>query len=398
MLIEIHILQNYAPSNLNRDDTGSPKDCIFGGVRRARISSQCLKRSVRVSEIMREALAKSGFGTRSRRFPECVRQYVLEQLTGKCSPEEASLIGEVCKVKCTGLANKDGKESEDGEMPQSMFFTDLDVKTIGDYFLKKFVLDPQTNGLKGAAHDIVKSLKDAKMKEVQKSVELKSWRPITPDIALFGRMTTSDAFHDVEASVQVAHAISVNKMDHEFDFFTAVDDLQKRGDKESAGADMMGDVEFTSGCFYKYFSIDCEGFEQNMLGPSPTSSSRDEVKEIEREIIPALVEAFAIAAPTGKQNSFAAHQLPAAILVEVKDQKVPISYANAFLKPVTPSRDKDLSEAAIDALKTYKETIEKKYGCRRRESLWLTTKNMKIDNTTECESFHILIEKMKEYL
>src|SRR5487761_1491967 len=47
MLIELHILQNFAPSNLNRDDTGSPKDCEFGGYRRARISSQCLKRAMR---------------------------------------------------------------------------------------------------------------------------------------------------------------------------------------------------------------------------------------------------------------------------------------------------------------------------------------------------------------
>ena len=46
-LIEIHVLQNFAPSNLNRDDTGAPKDALFGGTRRARISSQCLKRAVR---------------------------------------------------------------------------------------------------------------------------------------------------------------------------------------------------------------------------------------------------------------------------------------------------------------------------------------------------------------
>ena len=50
MLIEVHILQNHAPSNLNRDDTGSPKEAVFGGYKRARISSQCLKRSIRRSE------------------------------------------------------------------------------------------------------------------------------------------------------------------------------------------------------------------------------------------------------------------------------------------------------------------------------------------------------------
>src|SRR6266508_2221569 len=52
-LIAIHMLQNHAPSNLNRDDNGDPKDALFGGVRRARISSQSLKRSIRWSDTFR---------------------------------------------------------------------------------------------------------------------------------------------------------------------------------------------------------------------------------------------------------------------------------------------------------------------------------------------------------
>ena len=57
MLVEIHMLQNHAPSNLNRDDTGSPKECTFGGIKRGRISSQCLKRSIRRSPVFRDALS-----------------------------------------------------------------------------------------------------------------------------------------------------------------------------------------------------------------------------------------------------------------------------------------------------------------------------------------------------
>lgn len=45
MLIEVHMLKNYPATNLNRDDTGAPKTCMFGGVQRGRISSQCLKYS-----------------------------------------------------------------------------------------------------------------------------------------------------------------------------------------------------------------------------------------------------------------------------------------------------------------------------------------------------------------
>ena len=38
--VEIHALQSVPPSNINRDDTGSPKTALYGGVTRARVSSQ----------------------------------------------------------------------------------------------------------------------------------------------------------------------------------------------------------------------------------------------------------------------------------------------------------------------------------------------------------------------
>jgi CRISPR system Cascade subunit CasC len=66
MFIELHILQNFAPSNLNRSDTGAPKDCEFGGHRRARISSQCLKRAIRRDAGFNKHLAEYGGGRRKR--------------------------------------------------------------------------------------------------------------------------------------------------------------------------------------------------------------------------------------------------------------------------------------------------------------------------------------------
>ncbi len=46
--IEFHILQSFPVSCLNRDDLNSPKTCTVGGVSRARVSSQCWKRAVRL--------------------------------------------------------------------------------------------------------------------------------------------------------------------------------------------------------------------------------------------------------------------------------------------------------------------------------------------------------------
>ncbi|HMS60291.1 MAG TPA: type I-E CRISPR-associated protein Cas7/Cse4/CasC, partial [Tepidiformaceae bacterium] len=72
MQLELHILQNFAPSNLNRDDLGSPKSCEFGGVPRARISSQCIKRSIREEFKGAGLIGADAQAARSKRFIENV--------------------------------------------------------------------------------------------------------------------------------------------------------------------------------------------------------------------------------------------------------------------------------------------------------------------------------------
>src|SRR5437870_6535697 len=92
MFIELHLIQNFAPANLNRDDTGSPKDCEFGGVRRARISSQCLKRSIRRDAGFTYFLAGRG-GVRTRRLIS----EIAERLSDK-SPVPAGIVKVVADV------------------------------------------------------------------------------------------------------------------------------------------------------------------------------------------------------------------------------------------------------------------------------------------------------------
>lgn len=45
--IDLHVLQTVPPSCVNRDDTGSPKTAVYGGVTRARVSSQAWKHAMR---------------------------------------------------------------------------------------------------------------------------------------------------------------------------------------------------------------------------------------------------------------------------------------------------------------------------------------------------------------
>lgn len=340
MLVEIHMIQNHAPSNLNRDDTGSPKDCLFGEALRARISSQCLKRSIRRSGLFVAELA-GHLAVRTRRLPQEVKKSLLEQ---GCSEADAELVA----LKVSGLGS--GKESSELETRQLVF------------------LDPAEVGiLARQAKDILDRLGSEKLRSLKTedfAKELAGLLPRSVDIALFGRMTTTAFFEDVQASIQVAHPFSTHRVEKQTDYFTAVDDLVEEADETGAG--MIGDVEFNSATYYKYFSLNWEGFVRNLGG--------DRESETATVALRAFLQAAALTTPTGKQNSFAAHNPPDAILVEVKDRNIPVSYANAFVKPVRPAQGEDVVGASIAALGKYREQVNAAYGIEPRRSAYLTVR------------------------
>src|SRR5690606_9412817 len=127
------------------------------------------------------------------------------------------------------------------------------------------------------------------------------WRPSTTGIALFGRMSTSDAFRDVVSAVRVAPALPTQRMEHEYDDYTAVDD--PRGSFESGdvrGPAMAGDVEFTSACYYKYFSLDLDGFVDNLVGEGAVRpEERARARELAEKTTLAFLEAAVFTPPSG---------------------------------------------------------------------------------------------------
>ncbi|MHA1253497.1 MAG: type I-E CRISPR-associated protein Cas7/Cse4/CasC [Candidatus Helarchaeota archaeon] len=380
MLIEFHMIQNHAPSNLNRDDTGSPKSCFFGDYPRARISSQCLKRTIRKSEFFQELNKKYGKSYRTRKLPELIYKRLIEN---GIEENEALIIAD--RFKKLGKKSSSSKSTEkskqidksDLSTQQIMFFSDKEIQNIVDLLL---------NELKDKTADKID------MKKIEKKLGSKSLQPITPDIALFGRMVTSDAFLDIEASIQVAHAISTNKLDREFDFFTAVDDFAVAGSLQEQGAGMVGDIEFNSACYYKYFSLDATSFLENMTGKNK-EFSEDEITLL-TDVIKAFLKAAVYVTPTGKQNTFAAHQLPDLILVEVKPKKIPISYANAFLKPARPTANQDIIDVSISKLCDYISTISKKFNVPVLNRLWFCTRDISLEGTDPCENIDELESKL----
>lgn len=336
MKVELHIIQNFPPSCLNRDDTNTPKDCEFGGERRARISSQCLKRAIRQDPLFHKVL-KQELGKRTKLLATRLKGTLPQDKQN--TPETDAIVKGIISASLSAF---DGNSDKTKVL---LFIGEDEIKRMQDIILREW------NALTEAAlKDAGKGKGDAlaaKCKEAMKGFE--KTKPRSPDIALFGRMLAENPAFNIDAACQVAHAISTNRVAMELDFYTAVDDLQPG---EETGAGMMGVVGYNSSCFYRYALVDMEQLEQNLGGD----------KDLAERTVEAFIRAAVAAVPTGKQTSMAAQNPPEAIFAVVRKHGAPASLANAFVKPVRPSPDKDLVTASIEAMAGYWERLAQLYG------------------------------------
>jgi CRISPR system Cascade subunit CasC len=355
MLIEVHIIQNHAPSNLNRDESGSPKSAYFGGYRRARISSQCLKRAYRTSKTFRDEVDKE-LGMHTTSMPDEVIRRVLNKGVTLSPDEKINLKGLLKKVIKRGGGDTSSPDWDDKTKSQEVDKSEASkdrLKTAQSVFWRERELDTLAEGIKDWAGTDRK--KDFDPKIVLKPAGL-GWAGIPIDMALFGRMITSDLMHNIEASSQFAHAISTHEFTREFDLWTRVDDRRdKRLDwyrdafgaeeKLETGTDGMGDAEFTSACFYSYFNMDFDALTDNLTGKAinnrlqVTDEDQKKAKNRACNAVIGLLKAAIFERPTGKFNSMATPSLPALVLVEIRDSHVPVSYTDAFAKPVDPKNE-----------------------------------------------------------
>lgn len=354
MLFEIHMLKNYPATNLNRDETGSPKTCYFGGSQRGRISSQCLKRTWRTSDLFKVLESQ---GWRSRNLPELVGQNLKELGVEDGYIEHAKLI-------MTGIANKEKKTNKDLITGQIIFFSPDDVQCL----VKK------TKELIDQCAD-VKEFKKMKPDNVIELAKKAAARAITLDIALFGRMVTSDVILNVEASMQVAHAVSTHPVNMESDYFTAVDDLLSMTE-DANGAGMIGDIDYDSCCYYIYASLDVDKLKENL------KDSPDALAKVE-QLIPVLLRVMAMSNPSGKQNTFAGHVLPEAVMVECKKDKIPLSYANAYAEAVSRTSRKVVQDS-IDKLVAEVDLMDHCYGLKPLHRGWMVLRSNEHPEACEC--------------
>lgn len=345
-IIEIHALQNFAPSNLNRDDTGAPKDAIFGGTRRARVSSQCLKRAVRqhFSDLVsRATLSIDDVASRTKRIQDAITQSLVS--LGRDTAESRAKTE--LALSAMGLAVK-----EDCKTEYLLFVGQREISRIATIIDEKWDtilgLDKPAEEEKKTAKAKKKAAKNADP-ELKKALDKVLDGGKAVDVALFGRMLADMPENNQDAACQVAHAISTHAIDREFDFYTAVDDLKP---EDTAGADMMGTVEFNSACFYRYAVVDWEKLKENLQGD----------EELAEKGLKAFLEGFIVAEPTGKQNTFAAHNPPEFVVISVRRDTAPRNLANAFETALRPRKDESLTRKSAEEFIGKAKKLQSCYG------------------------------------
>ena len=327
--INYHILISHSPSCLNRDDMNMQKTAIFGGKRRIRISSQSLKRTLRMSDYYQEHLGEPSIRTKRLDSPEkdALKSRVTEALADRY---EETIISKTLELLSDKKLDKNGVMEGDSVAPWVIEEVALFCEKVKNY---------------GDEPDPKMIAKELKQDLASLRLSLKSGL----DIALSGRMATSGLISEVgkvDGALAVAHSITTHAVESDIDWFTAVDDLQE------LGSGHLDTQEFSSGVFYRYASLNLFQLQENLGG-----ASRHEALDIASH----LLHLLATEVPSAKQQSFAAHNLADLALVSISNQ--PISLANAFEAPVKAAGEGFL-KPSVDALHDYWQRIYQGYGLK----------------------------------
>jgi CRISPR system Cascade subunit CasC len=328
--IALHILQSFPATCLNRGDVGAPKTLRFGGVTRARVSSQCWKRAIRLEA--RQARGDLFGGERTR----CAAEPLARSLRS-LKVSDADLLAQlVCesflskKAAEGAQANPEGEETEGGNEETSglLYFSPGEIAAIANDLAQ---LDPEVThqALAWAPADKKAAVKG--MQKAQKAVQKTAsnaakafGRKDAADIAIFGRMVANDHSLNIEGAGLFAHVFSTHKCDNDIDFWTAVDD--RKGDQP--GASNLGYAEFNAACYYRYLAINLDLLaDANHLGPIG--------KKGRRQVVSTFLRAALLAVPSARQNGMNGSSLPEFVLGLVAGGQ-PFQLANAFESPVRP--------------------------------------------------------------
>ena len=338
-IIEFHILQSFPVSCLNRDDVGSPKSAIVGGVERARVSSQCWKRQVRL------AMHDLGIihGARTKLISKMVAEVCLAK---GADAEQAKACGD--KIEQIFIKKKEAakpKKNKETDAVEEVAVEESQDKSDTLLFLSPKEIDILAEAFLQAGFDPDKVItqKDPKKqaKEMAALIGNVAEAVDALDITLFGRMVAQAAELNVEAACSFAHAISTHKVSSEVEFFTAVDDTDP-----TPGSAHMGSLEFSSATYYRYISLNLGQLYDSLAGQSMP------------EAIEAFTKALFVAVPEARQTTMSgASPWEFAKVLVRKGQRLQVPFETAV-----KAKDGGFLQPSINALTDYLSKKEKLAG------------------------------------
>lgn len=347
-LIELHILQSFPVTCLNRDDLGAPKTAYFGGCQRARVSSQSWKRAIRTLAKEQSGDYFSGQRTRFliRELLEAYQKYDLtENQANRLAVTTAESLGKVDSL-------------EKGNVKTLLYFSPMELAQVvssvmdADPLPVLAIVDDDTANKKNKA-DAEKKLKTITDKAAKK---LKSRVKDNADIAIFGRMVADDHSLMVEGAGLFSHALSTHAATNEIDFFSAVDDKNILGDE---GAGHIGTLEYNSACYYRYV-----GLNLDMLN-DPDHLAHFEPGEINL-VITSFIKSAIMAVPGARKNSMFGFNPPAYVM-GLRRSGQPLSLVNAFETPMKSAEG--YVEKSIAEMKAHWKNLNTAYGLQTDDTV-----------------------------
>lgn len=376
--LELHIIQSVPVACLNRDDLNSPKTAIFGGVQRARVSSQSWKRAIRemAKEIATEENSTLFSGDRTRRMVYTLNKRLTEKRIG----EKAAIA--IAEQVADIIETLDSKVDSDGfkKIKTVMFFSKAEYEAIAGAIAKSDEVKKAIPNLEAALGKIAEAEKEKngeakkealKMKEkalkamnkvlqkgaiakAVKSAQLKD----AADIALFGRMVANDPSLRVDGAANFAHVLSTHKADNEIDFFAAVDDLNK----DESGAGITSTLEFNSATYYRFAALNLDELaKDDHLGDIVKDGKMVRNIETRKQVVKTFLKATIQAIPAARNTTMNGNTLPVYVLGVVREKSHPIQLINAFENPVRPSIKGFVAES-VDRMNIEYSDIKETWG------------------------------------
>lgn len=343
LYVDFHVIQTVPPSCVNRDDIGRPKTAMYGGVNRARVSSQAWKRAIR--EKFKDIFTDEKLGFRTKYSVDIITD-AIKELNPNLSDEEAT------KKANEALDNVKIKSNiKKGNTTDALFF----ISSVQAKQLARLSVDGEKD--KNSYREALKN---------NPSI----------DIALFGRMVASDQYLNIDATSQVAHSISTHAVQNEYDYFTALDDKKT----DTAGAGHLGTMEFNSSTLYRYATVN-------------VSKLHELIADDTADAIKGFAKAFISSMPTGKQNSYANGTLPNIVYVTINDSQ-PVNLVGAFEKPIFSNSG--YVEKSISTLFEYAKNVYENYCNPPIKSFVIGGSDL--ISGAETVNINQLLDELKEYI